>query len=36
MAKTYEGNALAKRVFLLVMAGVGVEIVVMFLILTTL
>ena len=35
MGKAYEGSALAKRVFLLVMAGIGLEIVVMFLILTT-
>ena len=35
MGKAYEGNALAKRVFLLVMAGIGLEIVVMFLSLTT-
>ena len=32
MAKAYEGNELAKRVFLIVMAGVGIEIAVMFLI----
>jgi len=35
MGKTYEGGELAKRVFLLVMLGVGAEIAVMFLILSS-
>ena len=32
MPKVYEGSELAKRVFLIVMAGVGIEIALMFLI----
>jgi len=35
MGKTYEGGALAKRVFVLVMAGVGLEIIVMFMIMSS-
>jgi hypothetical protein len=35
MGKTYEGGALARRVFLLVVAGVGLEIIVMFMIMSS-
>ena len=35
MGKTYEAGALAKRVFLLVAAGVGLEIIAMFVIMSS-
>lgn len=35
MGRTYEGGALAKRVFLLVMAGVGLEIIAMLMIMSS-